>query len=185
MLLLILTITIISIWIVIQLILFGMTNHLLYVKIGSQTMARIMFQFKYNTCQSFCRTVVALILAAFIHSAYALPENPYPFTAASDTKRFEILTKEIRCVVCQNQNIADSNAPLAKDLRAKIYYMMNDKKSDEEIKDYLVKRYGEFILLRPRLNQTTAILWTFPFAIMIIIFIFLFRFVRNTAKSPA
>lgn len=94
-------------------------------------------------------------------NAHAL--EPNSFSSAVDEQRFLDLTKEIRCVVCQGQSIADSNAPLANDLRAKIMQMVLDKKSDEEIKTYLVKRYGEFILLRPRVNQTTMLLWTFPF----------------------
>lgn len=103
----------------------------------------------------------------------------YPFTSSADTKRFESLTSEIRCVVCQNQNIADSNAPLANDLRKKVYDMVLDKKSNNEIKDYLVKRYGEFILLQPRFNTTTLILWAFPFIGLITVFFFLCRHVKS------
>ncbi|OGT58960.1 MAG: hypothetical protein A3F43_04480 [Gammaproteobacteria bacterium RIFCSPHIGHO2_12_FULL_42_10] len=82
--------------------------------------------------------------------------------SAANQARYTALIKEVRCVVCQNQSLADSNAPLAEDLRDKIYMMMLEKKSDTEIKDYLVKRYGEFVLLRPRFSMTTFLLWTFP-----------------------
>ncbi len=92
-----------------------------------------------------------------------------------DEQRFAALTNEIRCVVCQNQNIADSRAPLANDLRAKVFQMVNTGKTDDEIKDYLVKRYGEFILLRPRFNALTVGLWLFPFAGLAIIFLLIYR----------
>lgn len=93
----------------------------------------------------------------------------------TDGLRFATFTQEVRCVVCQNQNLADSTAPLAKDLRDKIYMLILEKKSDKEIKDYLVKRYGEFILLRPRFNPVTYFLWLFPFIGVAGILWFLFR----------
>ena len=93
----------------------------------------------------------------------------------SDAERYVTLTKEIRCIVCQNQNLADSTAPIADDLRQKIYAMILEKKSDEEIKDYLVKRYGEFILLRPRFNQSTVVLWLFPLAGLVFILWYVLR----------
>jgi cytochrome c biogenesis protein CcmG, thiol:disulfide interchange protein DsbE len=101
-------------------------------------------------------------------------ENPYPFTNAEDALRFTKLTNETRCVVCQNQSIADSNAPLAKDLREKIHQFILEKKSNEEIENYLVNRYGEFILLRPRINKLTIALWAFPFAAIFLPVIFIF-----------
>ncbi len=97
-----------------------------------------------------------------IGTVYATPQDVYPFVSLQEAKRFEVLIKEIRCVVCQGQNIADSNAPLAADMREKIYKMMIDKKSNVEIKNYLAQRYGEFILLQPRWNKTTWWLWLFP-----------------------
>jgi len=115
-----------------------------------------------------------LLIAIFcLNMAHA--ENLHPFTAPDDASRFQQLTKEIRCVVCQNQNIADSNAPLANDLREKVYQMVLEKKSNKEIKEYLVKRYGEFILLQPRLNKLTFFLWVFPFLALAGILPFLLR----------
>lgn len=83
--------------------------------------------------------------------------------AAHNQQRLTKLTHEIRCIVCQNQSIADSEAPLAKDLRQKIASMIENQASDADIKDYLVKRYGESILLNPRLTPATLFLWLFPF----------------------
>src|SRR5438477_3151938 len=99
---------------------------------------------------------------AFSNTTQIPRQNLYDFSSPVDTQRFQSLTQEIRCVVCQSQSIADSNAPLAKDLRNKVYEMVLEKKSNEEIKNYLAKRYGEFILLRPRLNKLTVALWVFP-----------------------
>lgn len=109
----------------------------------------------------------------FSHSVFAFENDLYPFTSATELRRFESLTHEVRCVVCQNQNLAESTAPLANDLRGKIYRMILDKKSDEEIKNYLVMRYGEFILLNPPFNKTTIFLWIFPFAALFCAALFL------------
>jgi hypothetical protein len=97
-----------------------------------------------------------------ITNAFALEQDTHTFTTKNDAQRFITLTKEIRCVVCQSQSIADSNASLASDLREKIYALIKEKKSDTEIKNYLVSRYGKFILLNPRLDTTTVFLWAFP-----------------------
>jgi cytochrome c-type biogenesis protein CcmH len=102
------------------------------------------------------KLIASILLAVFSCTSFAIDESQ------SNAARYTTFTKEVRCVVCQNQNLADSTAPLANDLREKIYNMILEKKSDEEIKDYLVKRYGEFILLRPRFNKLTIFLWLFP-----------------------
>lgn len=113
---------------------------------------------------------------------YAYNQDLYPFEMPEDASRFEVLTQQIRCVVCQNQSLADSNAPLANDLREKIYRMVKDNKSNTEIKDYLVKRYGEFILLQPKLNLHTLLLWTFPLAGLCFTFFFMLRSSKNRSK---
>ena len=88
--------------------------------------------------------------------------STFSFSSTRDAERFSALTNETRCVVCQFQNIAESSAPLADSLRHKIYQLIQERKSDDEIKAYLVKRYGEVILLKPRFNLLTALLWVFP-----------------------
>lgn len=88
---------------------------------------------------------------------------PLAHGALNPQARLTQLTHEIRCVVCQNQSVADSDAPLARDLRQKIAELIAQQMTDEAIKDYLVKRYGEFILLKPRLSRATLLLWVFPF----------------------
>lgn len=125
------------------------------------------------------RLLFIILALAFVSPVYALEKDPYPFSSVNDAERFYALNKEIRCVVCQNQNIADSTAPLANDLRGKIYQFIKEKKSDEEIKTYLVKRYGEFILLRPRFNKLTILLWLFPLLAFMSIGLILIRFIRQ------
>ena len=106
---------------------------------------------------------ILLSLSLFFTLAFADNQEMYPFAKANQAKQFTNLTQEIRCLVCQNQSIADSNAPLAEDLRRKVYRMIQENKTDDEIKNYLTKRYGEFILLQPRFNKVTFFLWLFPF----------------------
>jgi len=112
-------------------------------------------------------------------SMSTIKKQNHPF----DVARYDALINEIRCVVCQNQSIADSSAPLAKDLREKITVMMTENKSDEEIKHYLVQRYGEFILLRPPFNKFTIILWTFPFVALGLVVLLLTRFISRTSRT--
>jgi cytochrome c-type biogenesis protein CcmH len=76
--------------------------------------------------------------------------------------RFEKITNELRCLVCQNQTIADSNAELAQDLRAQTRQMLLDGATDEEVRTYMTERYGDFVLYRPPLNQKTMVLWFAP-----------------------
>ena len=83
-------------------------------------------------------------------------------------QRYRKLSEELRCLVCQNQNLADSNADLAKDLRNQVYNMIQAGKSDREIVDYMVARYGEFVLYRPPMQTNTVLLWVGPFALLLI-----------------
>lgn len=112
------------------------------------------------------RNLLFILLSLWYATSFANVQDTYQFTSTADTERFQTLTQEIRCVVCQNQNIADSNAPLAKDLRQKVYQMIIENKSNEDIKNYLLKRYGDFILLQPRFTNLTWVLWLFPFLAM-------------------
>lgn len=121
---------------------------------------------------------VATLLHASTYTA-----DPYPFANQQDEARFHALTQEIRCVVCKNQSIADSGAPLANDLRQKIYGMVLNHQSNETIKNYLVKRYGDFILMKPRFNTKTAILWMFPLIAIFSLGVILSWFFRRKELS--
>ena len=98
-------------------------------------------------------------------------------------QRYHYLIDELRCLVCQNQNLADSHAQLAHDLRDIIYEMINQGKSNQEIIDYMVARYGEFVLYKPPLDRNTFLLWTGPALLTVLLLVFVFRFVRNRAKA--
>ena len=102
--------------------------------------------------------VVALLFAAACSHARA--------DAAFDA-RLKNLEEELRCLVCQNQTLADSTAPLAEDLRREVRELALQGKSDAEIKDYLVARYGDFVLYKPPLKSTTLLLWLGPFAFLL------------------
>jgi cytochrome c-type biogenesis protein CcmH len=82
--------------------------------------------------------------------------------------RARTLSQELRCMVCQNQSIDDSEAPLAKDLRVLVRERLTAGDSDSQVIDFLVARYGEFVLLRPRLSAHTALLWLAPFGVVLL-----------------
>ena len=102
-------------------------------------------------------------------SAFA-GQDIYAFSSEQESVRFANLTRELRCLVCQNQSLADSDATLAQDLRAKIYSMISEKKSDAEIREFLVSRYGKFILFSPPVMPSTLLLWAFPAMLLTMIF---------------
>ena len=83
-------------------------------------------------------------------------------------QRLKVLSAELRCLVCQNQSLADSNADLAIDLRNEVRAQIKAGQSDAQIKDYLVRRYGDFVLYRPVLKSTTWLLWAGPFLLLLL-----------------
>ncbi len=97
--------------------------------------------------------------------------------------RLKSLSTELRCLVCQNTTLADSNAPLAEDLRKEIRELMQQGKSDEEVKAYLVERYGDFVLYRPPVQSNTMLLWFGPFIMLLIGAITLFVVLKKRASS--
>ena len=116
--------------------------------------------------------LAALVLSlAFLHGPLAAqpakPEAPPQFTNAAEEKRFHVLVSELRCVMCQNQSLADSNAQIARDLRNEVLELMRQGKSDAQIKDFLVARYGEFVLYRPQVESKTWLLWFGPALVLL------------------
>ncbi len=91
----------------------------------------------------------------------------YEFDNPEDEARFQQLAEDLRCPKCQNQNLADSNAPVAIDLRNKVYELMQDGQSDDEIVDYLVARYGDFVRYKPPFRLDTLLLWSGPLLILL------------------
>ena len=90
------------------------------------------------------------------------------FADRAEEKRFHALVSELRCVMCQNQSLADSNAAIAQDLRLEVLDLMRQGKTDAEVKHYLVARYGEFVLYRPRVEPTTWLLWFGPAVVLLV-----------------
>lgn len=105
-----------------------------------------------------------MMLALAAATAWAQVSDPAPlrFRDAAEESRFHALVTELRCVMCQNQSLADSNAQIAHDLRREVLALMRQGRSDAQIRDYLVARYGEFVLYEPRVEEKTWLLWFGP-----------------------
>jgi cytochrome c-type biogenesis protein CcmH len=99
-----------------------------------------------------------LLLSPSLHAEIEI----YQFATPQLELRYQTLTEELRCLVCQNQNIADSHAELAQDLRRKVYEKLSAGESNDQIIDYMTERYGDFVLYRPPFNAKTLILWIAP-----------------------
>jgi cytochrome c-type biogenesis protein CcmH len=106
-------------------------------------------------------------------------EDFYHFPTQAEQQRFHDLTSELRCLVCQNQTLAESNAPLANDLRKQIYQHMQAGQDNKQIISYLVERYGDFILYSPPLNLATMGLWFGPLLLLLAGITYLFYYLRK------
>ncbi len=93
---------------------------------------------------------------------------PLQFRDAAEETRFHALAAELRCVMCQNQSLADSNALIALSLRREVLQLMRDGHSNGEIKDFLVERYGEFVLYKPKVEASTWLLWLGPGLLLLV-----------------
>jgi len=131
-----------------------------------------------------CVLLFSLVLVA--GQALAVIET-YEFSDPGLELRYRQLSTELRCPKCQNQNIADSNAPIAQDLRKLLYQQLEQGASDEEILDYMVARYGEFVRYRPRFSGATAILWLAPALLLMagLVVAFLTLRSRRSGTAPA
>jgi len=108
------------------------------------------------------RLLVLLLLFAQALPATAQAVDPLPFRDRQQELRFQRLTAQLRCLVCQNENLADSNAPLARDLRHQVFAQVQAGRSDAQIKQYMVDRYSQFVLYDPPLAPGTWLLWFGP-----------------------
>jgi cytochrome c-type biogenesis protein CcmH len=100
-------------------------------------------------------------------SGMVSPIEPLPFRSPLEERRFRSLVNELRCTVCQNESLAESTAPLARDLRMEVFAMLQDGRSDMEIRQFMVDRYGDFVLYRPPLAGHTLLLWAGPILLLI------------------
>nr|WP_315474355.1 cytochrome c-type biogenesis protein [uncultured Sandarakinorhabdus sp.] len=112
------------------------------------------------------RAFLALALMLAAPAAAVLPDEMLP--DAAQEARARAISKDLRCVVCQNQSIDDSDAPLARDLRVLVREQIARGSSDAEVRDYVVARYGNFVLLKPPMEGDTLLLWLGPFAILLL-----------------
>ena len=126
------------------------------------------------------KKLILIILLVFSHSVFAGTAAPLAEDPALEA-RLKAMSQELRCLVCQNSTLADSDAPLAEDLRKEIRTQMRAGKSDQEIVDYLVARYGDFVRYRPPVNSNTALLWFGPFLLLLIGGFVLYRALKKQA----
>lgn len=112
--------------------------------------------------------VLFFLSLSLTYSVNAWETDTYVFHDEVTETRYKSLVKELRCPKCQNQNLADSNSPIAADLRREVFELLEQGKSDGEIVNFMVKRYGEFVLYRPRVSSLTYVLWFGPALLLLI-----------------
>jgi cytochrome c-type biogenesis protein CcmH len=129
------------------------------------------------------RVIIFLFMAVLLTPVFAAPVATYEFASEEQEALFNKLSNELRCLVCQNQSISDSNADLAKDLRDEIYGMLQQGKTEEEIVDFMVARYGDFVLYNPPMKPMTWLLWFGPAFALLAGFFFVIRIINKQKKS--
>ena len=130
----------------------------------------------------FLRAGLLAGLIAFGGQALAI-DTEDAFTDPALQHRYETLNRELRCLVCQNQTIADSNAPLAADLRREVREMIAAGKTDDEIRTFMIERYGDFVLYRPRMTAQNFLLWAAPALLLLVGAVVVVRVVRRKAQE--
>lgn len=136
-----------------------------------------------NTIKTLILFTVVVGLFSFSQAASASPVETYTFKDEVSQKRYQELVKELRCPKCQNQNLADSNSQIAVDLRQEVYEMIEQGKADMEIIDFMVNRYGEFVLYRPRVSALTYVLWFGPAIFLLVGVIIVVVILRKKPKA--
>jgi cytochrome c-type biogenesis protein CcmH len=133
------------------------------------------------------RWFVAAVLVFVSTLAFAQVSDPAPlqFRSPAEEQHFRALVTELRCVMCQNQSLADSNAMVAHDLRREVLVLMRQGRTDAQIQDYLVARYGEFVLYKPRVEEKTWLLWFGPALLLLVGGFVVARVVRRHAGDGA
>jgi cytochrome c-type biogenesis protein CcmH len=137
------------------------------------------------------RLPIALLFSLLVFVAAPSPADvtleSFTFATPQEQEHFRELIGQLRCLVCQNETLADSDADLAHDLRQEVYEMMKSGKSDQEVIDFLVKRYGDFVLYKPPVKPSTYIIWYGPFVLLGIAALLLMRAVgrqRHVEEPP-
>jgi len=127
--------------------------------------------------------IVCLLLGLLPITLSQAAIDAFEFDSPAQAQQYRELIEELRCPKCQNQNIADSNAPLAEDLRQKVYEMIQTGRGNTEIKDYMVQRYGDFVTYRPPIKPLTWPLWFGPMGGMLIVGLALAVWIRRRGRQ--
>ncbi|WP_112354011.1 heme lyase NrfEFG subunit NrfF [Shewanella benthica] len=125
----------------------------------------------------------AILLSLTVISVNATPVDTYEFKSVENQKRALELAHSLRCPQCQNQNLIDSNSPVAQDLRLEVYQMVDAGKDYDEVIEFMTSRYGDFVLYKPRMEPKTYILWLGPIGFLVIGLLIGFFFVRKQRIS--
>jgi cytochrome c-type biogenesis protein CcmH len=127
-------------------------------------------------------TILMILGSGSLHATTTL--ESFKFSTPAEEQHFKDLIAELRCLVCQNQSLADSDAELAHDLRAEVYAMVQDGKNDAEIIEFLVARYGDFVLYNPPVKPATYLIWFGPFVLLLVAVFLLVRALRRQKAGP-
>ncbi len=130
---------------------------------------------------NFIKSLVLLLLSMASYTAVAVEYRK--FDQPEQEAVYKVLIEELRCLVCQNQTIADSNAELAQDLRRQVYEMLQQGKSKDEIAEFMTQRYGDFVLYNPPFKAKTGLLWIGPIVFLLIGLVMLFLFTRRKRNT--
>jgi len=140
---------------------------------------------KHNILKSLVSVLLLCLLISAGTAQAGVTLEEFKFDSKAEEEHFKDLIEELRCLVCQNQSLADSDAELAHDLRAEVYDMIQAGKNDEEIVTFLVARYGDFVLYNPPIKPGTWLIWFGPFVLLLIAAIVLMRALRRQKNIPA
>ena len=122
---------------------------------------------------------ILIVILLFASAQASARISAFEFENAEQESTYKELIHELRCLVCQNQNIADSNAELAQDMKRKTHELVKQGKTKQEISDFMVERYGNFVQYKPPVTSTTYLLWSGPFIILFIGLFILIKIIRN------
>lgn len=137
----------------------------------------------YNV--AFLKVMFAVLMLLMVPLTSQAKVETYSFDTAEHEESYKKLVAELRCLVCQNQNLADSNAELAVDMRRKTYEMVTAGKSEKEILDFMVTRYGDFVMYRPPMKSITVLLWFGPLLLFIIALTIVITYMRKQKQKDA